>query len=194
MQDLTSFWLRLQSSIEVAVATDQADKLLGVRDGFGRCFREGLERSVLVEVISKPRSEEGAQLPLTDEGILKLARRQALELERVHKDAFPFYVGTEAGLLMFETEGESRHFVRSWTVVIGLGTETWGSSGSLQLPQHIIRRLEQDGIPSVFPGTRRRGGMVSCLTGSVETRRSSTALATFNALSSLMYGRLDNQP
>ena len=49
-------------------------------------------------------------------------------------------------------------------------------------------------MPFAFPGTRRSGGMVSSLTGAVETRRSATALATFHAVSTLMYGRLESHP
>lgn len=192
--DVKGFWQRFQSGIEVAVGGDLPDKLLGVRDGFVRYFHHGLERSVPVSVMPQPLDESRTPLPVTDADTLALARRRALELKRLHGDAFAFHVGTEAGLLLFESDGQERYFVRSWTVVLGLDEETWGSSGSVQLPQRLIQGLDREDLPFAVPGTRRSGGMVRSLTGSLETRRSATALATFHALSTLMYGRLESHP
>ncbi len=192
--DVKDFWQRFQSGIEVAVGGDLPDKLLGVRDGFLRYFHDGLERSVPVSVMPQPQDEARTPLPVSDADILELARRRALELKRRHGAAFAFHVGSEAGLLLFEGDGQARHFVRNWTVVLGLDDEAWGSSGSVQLPQRLIQGLDREDLPFAVPGTRRSGGMVSSLTGALETRRSATALATFHALSSLMYGRLESHP
>jgi non-canonical (house-cleaning) NTP pyrophosphatase len=192
--DIKAFWQRFQSGIEVAVAGDLPDKLLGVRDGFVRYFHHGLERSVPVSVTPRSVDEARTPLPISDADILALARDRALELRRHHGDAFAFCVGTEAGMLLFESAGEARYFVRSWTVVLALDEETWGSSGSVQLPQRLIQGLGQEDLPFAVPGTRRSGGMVSSLTGALETRRSATALATLHALSTLMYGRLESHP
>ncbi len=192
--DVKGFWQRFQSGIDVAVGGDLPDKLLGVRDGFVRYFHHGLERSVPVSVMPQPLDEEHTPLPVTDADTLSLARRRALELQRLYGDAFAFHVGTEAGILLFESAGQTRYFVRSWTVVLGLDEETWGSSGSVQLPQRLIHGIDREDLPFAVPGTRRSGGMVSSLTGALETRRSATALATFHALSTLMYGRLESHP
>ncbi len=192
--DVKRFWQRFQTGIEVAVGGDLPDKLLGVRDGFVRYFHHGLERSVPVSVMPQPQDETRTPLPVSDENILSLARRRALELQRRLGDAFAFHVGTEAGLLLLESAGQERYFVRSWTVVLGLDEETWGSSGSLQLPQRLIQGLDREDLPFAVPGTRRGGGMVTSLTGAQETRRGATALATFHAISSLMYGRLESHP
>ncbi len=192
--DVKDFWQRFQSGIDVAVGGDLPDKLLGVRDGFVRYFHHGLERSVPVSVMPQPLDESRTPLPVSDADILALARRRALELKRLYRDAFTFHVGTEAGLLRFESDGLARYFVRSWAVVLGLDEETWGSSGSVQLPQRLIQGLDHEDLPFAVPGTRRSGGMVSSLTGALETRRSATALATFHALSTLMYGRLESHP
>ncbi len=193
-RDLTGFWQRFQSGIDVAVSGDLPDKLLGVRDGFLRYFRDGLEKSVPVSVKPQPLDDARTPLPVSDADILSLARERALELKRLHGDAFAFLVGSEAGVLAFEADGQTHYFVRNWTVVLGLGEETWGSSGSVQLPERIIRGVEREDLPFAFPGTRRSGGMVSSLTGAVETRRSAAALATFHAVSTLMYGRLESHP
>ena len=192
--DLKGFWQRFQTGIEVAVGGDLPDKLLGVRDGFLRYFRDGLEKSVPVAVVPRPQDEAHTPLPVSDADILTLARQRARQLDRLYGEAFAFHVGSEAGLLAFEADGQTHYFVRSWTVILGIGEETWGSSGSVQLPDRLIDGLDQDDLPFAVPGTRRSGGMVSSLTGALETRRSTTALATFNALSTLMYGRLESHP
>ncbi len=192
--DVKGFWQRFQSGIKVGVGGDASDKLLGVREGFLRYFHHGLERSVPVSVLPQPLDEERTPLPVSDEETLTLARRRALELKRLHGDDFTFHVGTEAGLLLFEADGQTRYLVRSWTVALGLGEEAWGSSGSVQLPERLIKGLDREDLPFAVPGTRRSGGMVSSLTGALETRRSATALATFHAVSTLMYGRLESHP
>lgn len=181
---------------------DLPDKLLGVREGFRRYFsnaREGLERSGLdwsisVSVIPQPQDEAATPLPLSDAATLELARKRARELAEQGGDHYGFYVGSEAGLLDFEVDGQRRYFVRSWSVVIGLGEEAWGSSGSVQLPARLIDGLDGEEIPFAVPGRRRSGGMVSSLTGGAENRRSATALATFHALSSLLYGWIESRP
>lgn len=193
MQNSKDFWNRLQSGVEVAVGGNLPDKLLGVREGFMRYFHDGLEKPVPVSVIAQPYDELATPLPITDEEILALARGRACELQTQLADRYSFYVGTETGLLTFAVEGEARHLVRSWTVILGLGDEAWGSSGSLQLPEWLIKGLDEDEIPSSIPGTRRSGGMVSSLTGHLENRRSATALATLHALATLLYGKLESR-
>lgn len=192
--DSKNFWQRFQTGIEVAVGGDLPDKLLGVREGFLRYFHDGLERPVPVAVVPQPQDEVHTPLPLTDGEILRLARERCRSLEERLGESYAFYVGTETGLLTRDSGGEVRRFVRNWTVVRGLGDEAWGSGGSLQLPERLIRGLDEDELPFAVPGTRRSGGMVSSLTGGLETRRSSIALATLHALSSLMYGILESRP
>lgn len=192
-RDLRNFWQRFQTGIDVAVGGDAPDKLLGVRDGFRRYFQRGLERSVPVSVAPQPEDDAGTPLPVTDVETLELAQARARRLAVDLGDAFTFYVGSESGLLTFETAGEVRHFVRSWSVVIGLGDEAWGSSGSVEVPQRLIRGLDSAELPFAVPGRRRKGGMVSSLTGGLESRRSATSLATFHALASIMYGVIENR-
>lgn len=172
-----------------------SDKLLGVRSGFLRYFHDGLERPVAVSVVPQRLPEESeAPLPLSEEDILGLARRNAQALREDLGTQYAFYVGTEAGLFTFEAADQLHHFVHSWTVILGLGDEAWGSSGAVQLPERLIRGLDQEQIPFAVPGTLRSGGMVSSLTGGLENRRSATSLSTFHALSTLLYGIIESRP
>lgn len=191
-KDITDFWRQFQSGVDVAVASSIPDKLFGVRDGFLRYFREGIDQDVPVVVKPLPQDEGGAPLPLTDAGILELARQRAAAEKARLGDAFDFYVGSEAGLLTFDAGGMRRHFVRCWTVIFGLDDEAWGSSGSLQLPERLIHGLDDDDLPFVVPGTRRSGGMVSSLTGGLENRRSATESSTLSALATLMWGLIES--
>lgn len=193
--DHRDFWRRYQTGIDVAVASGPRlpDKLLGVRDGFVRYFHDGLSRPVPVAVASK-LEDDVAPLPLDDDETLHLARRRVLTLEEQVGEEGGFLVGTESGLAVQSTADVRRVFVRTWTVVRVAGREAWGSSGALQIPSDLIEGLEQTDIQFAIPGTRRGGGMVASLTGGVETRRKATALATFHALSSLLYGFLESSP
>ena len=122
------------------------------------------------------------------------ARAQAAELARSLEGRYQFFVGTEGGLHVVETGGEARYFVRCWTVVAGSLGEACGGSGSVEIPARLISGLDDEQIPFAVPGTRRRGGMISSLTGGLETRRSAVALSTFHAVSSLFYGILESRP
>lgn len=187
-QDIKDFWYRFRSGVTVAVAGNLPDKLLGVRDGFMRYFQERTAHVGPVRVVPHPLDESRVPLPLDDLEILGLARQRALELKEAAGAESDFCVASETGLLAVRLGEETRQLVRTWTVVFGLGDEAWASSGSIQLPERVIRGLDDAQIPLSIPGTRRRGGMVSSLTGGLESRRTSTALATFYAVSTLTYG------
>ncbi|MDA8017404.1 MAG: inosine/xanthosine triphosphatase [Thermoanaerobaculia bacterium] len=193
--DHRDFWRRYQTGIDVSVASGPKlpDKLLGVRDGFLRYFHDGLSRPIPVSVSSK-LEDDAAPLPLRDEETLELARRRVRALESEMEDNEGFLVGTESGLAIHLVAGRQCHFVRTWTVIRAHCRESWGSSGALQIPSELIEGLAQNDLRFAVPGTRRGGGMVASLTGGVETRRRATALATFHALSSLLYGILESSP
>ena len=192
--DLKNFWQRLQTGVEVAVAGPSADKLLGVRDGFLRYFHDGLDRAVSVAVVPQHLEEPAIGLPVSDEEVVGLARQRAMALEKALADNYHFYVATEGGLHSLDVDGRHCYFVRNWTVVRGLLGEAWGSSGSIQVPERIIAGLDSDQVPLAVPGTRRSGGMISSLTGGLETRRKAVAISTLHAISTLFYGVLESRP
>lgn len=192
--DLKNFWQRLQSGVEVTVAAPTSDKLLGVRDGFLRFFHDGLDRTVSVAVVPQAVAEAPFGLPISDEEVLRLARQRVLALEQALGDSYHFYVATEGGLHSLEVDGRHCYFVRNWTVVRGPLGEAWGSSGSIQLPDRIVAGLDSEQIPFAVPGTRKSGGMISSLTGRLETRRQAVAVSTLHAISTLFYGVLESRP
>lgn len=192
--DLKNFWQRLQTGVEVAVAGQTPDKLLGVRDAFLRFFHDGLDRTVSVAVVPQPVDDDPVGLLVTDEEVLHHARRKVLDLEQKLGGNYHFYIATEGGVETLTVDGEHRYFVRNWTVVRSPLGETWGSSGAVQLPDRIVAGLDHAQVPFAVPGTRRSGGMISSLTGGLETRRKTIALSTLHAISTLFYGTLESRP
>jgi len=193
--DHKSFWQRLQSGVEVAVAGTSSDALLGVRDAFVRFFHDGHDRTVSVAVV--PQSVGDAPpigLPLTDEETLRLARGRVQEMETRLADTYHFYIATEGGLCSIDLDGTARYFVRNWTVVRGVLGEAWGSSGSVQIPDRIVAGLDQAQIPFAVPGTRKSGGILRSISGGLETRRKAISQSTLLAISSLFYGVLESRP
>ncbi|HEX9943205.1 MAG TPA: DUF84 family protein [Thermoanaerobaculia bacterium] len=192
--DLKNFWQRLQTGVEVAVAGHTADKLLGVRDGFLRFFHDGMDRTVSVAVVPQPVEEEPVGLLVSDEEVVRYARKRALELEERLKGTYHFYIANEGGIESLEVDGRQAYLIRNWTVMRSVLGESWGSSGAIQIPNRIVSGLDSAQIPFAIPGTRRSGGITSSLTGGLETRRKNIALSTFHALATLFYGTMESRP
>jgi non-canonical (house-cleaning) NTP pyrophosphatase len=193
--DTKSFWRKIQSGVEVAVAGNNPDTLLGIRDAFLRFFHEGLDKAVSVVVV--PQTVERPPhtgLPVSDEETLHRVRAWVTGLSSRLGESYQFYVATEGGLHSLEVDGRTCYFVRNWTVVRSPLGEAWGSSGSVQIPDRIIAGLDSAQIPFAIPGTRRSGGMTRSLTGGIETRRNAIATSTLHAISTLFYGFLEGRP
>jgi non-canonical (house-cleaning) NTP pyrophosphatase len=191
--DLKDFWQRLQTGVEVAVAGSTSDKLLGVRDGFLRFFHQGLERRVSVAVVPQTVEELPLGLLISDVEVVRLARERAAVLETELAAPYHFYAAVEAGLQPLDVDDRHAFFLRHWVVLRGPLGESWGSSGSIQLPDRLVAGLDSDQLPFAIPGTRKRGGMTSSLTGGLETRREATAEATLHALSTLFFSSFEER-
>jgi len=192
------FWQRLQSGIEVAVAGPTPERHLGVRDGFSRFFRARLDRPLSIAVVPQEDPAEPMGLPVSDHEVMHWVRRRAEGLERRYRGEYHFFVASEGGLHTLveggddeeEGAGTQLYFIRNWTLVVSPMGRAWGSSGSVQVPERLISGLAHDQVPFAVPGTRKSGGMISSLTGGLETRRRAVETATLHALSTLFYGIL----
>lgn len=184
------FWQRLQRGVEVAVAGSTPDRHLGVRDGFRRFFRERFDRPISIAVVAQEGPEEATGLAISDEELMAVVEARAQSLERRLRGQYHFFVASEGGLHTVERDGRALHFVRNWTLVDSPIGRAWGASGSVQLPLQLVSGMTRDKLPFTVPGTRRSGGMISSLTGGLETRRRAVETATVHALSTLFYGML----
>lgn len=187
----TDLWSRLQGGLEVAAVAAGPEELFGVRQGFVRYFHHGLRRALPIAVVPHRGESRRTGLSASDGETLESIRRRARDLERELGDAYTFYVATAGGLHTVTAGGRDACFVRCWTVVCGPFGEAWGGSGSLQIPDLMLAGAGHPARDLGGVGTRRRGGLVSSLTARLEDRRSAVALATFHALSTLFYGRLE---
>jgi len=189
--DLREFWSRFQSGVEVAVDGASSDRSLGVRDGFLRYFHDGLERPVPVAVVAQEIERPALRgLATSNEEAITRARERAHHLRERLRETYHFYVSSEAAVEGLEVTGHVHHFVRTWTVLVGVVGEAWGSSGAVELPAGVIAGTEAEAAGSAA-GTRRSGGLVSSLTGGLENRRRAVALGTLHALASFFHGLLE---
>lgn len=163
------------------------DKLLGIRDGFARLLSErfGFRVSLAIQLLPVPDLPE--RIPMSEDELWALTSDKLAAAESAGEPR-PFLVSSESGLVYREICGKPVYLVKTVARVRGLGGEAVGSSGELQLPEVLVNDFER--LQSRLPGTRRAGGMVHSLTDGLETRRSTTAQATFNALVSLCWGML----
>lgn len=184
------FWQRLQRGVEVAVAGSTPDRQLGVRDGFVRFFRKRLDRPISIAVVAQEGQEEPVGLPVSDREVMDLVAARGRDLEERFRGHYHFFIASEGGIHTLEQDGKTLYFVRNWTLVVSPIGQAWGASGSVQLPPSLVSGLARDQVPFVVPGTRRSGGMISSLTGGLETRRRAVEVATIHALSTLFYGIL----
>jgi non-canonical (house-cleaning) NTP pyrophosphatase len=191
--DLREFWSRHQEGVDVAAASSSSGVLLGIRDGFQRFLATSFERVLPVAIVAQPPEELSSGLPLSDHETLALARDRAAALESGLGGEYHFYIGAEGGLQRLELAGEPIYFVHYWAALRGLGDETWGSSGSLQVPRHLVTGLEAEDMIAALPATRRRGGMLAGLSQGRETRRSAVAQAVFHALTTRFFGVLGSR-
>lgn len=170
------------------------DKLLGIRDGFARLFSErfGFRVSLAIHLVPVPELPE--RIPMAEEELWTLTRDKisAAQLEPVEPSGKPpaFLLSVESGLVYRELFGRFVYLVKTVAIVRGLGGEALGSSAELQLPEILVTDSDSLRMQLPLPGTRRAGGMVHSLTDGLETRRSTAAQATFNALVTLCWGML----
>ena len=191
--DLREFLGEFQRGIEVCVADSGADTLFGVRDAFRRFFRRDSGEVAPVAVVPQQIPTQLTGLPLSDAEAIARARRGVQQMEAEFPGSYHFYLASEACYHSLDLGTETPFFVRSWTVLRGVAGESLGSSGSLQLPPHLVDGLGVEQLPHSIPGTRRSGGIVASLTGGLESRRSAVAEATLHALSTQLFGILDTR-
>ena len=191
--DLSQFWSRFPTGIEVAVAGSNPDKLLGVRDGFRRYLYEGVHHPMAVAVVPHEEVAEPSGLELSDEGTVAQARAKAADLASRLGESYHFYAAAEGGLHVVDAGDGPHYFVRCWVAIMGILGEAWGASGSLEIPRRLVEGLDEGQLSFAVPGTRRSGGMISSLSGGLESRRAAVTEGTMHALSTLFYGVLESR-
>lgn len=193
--NLREFLGEYQRGIEVCVVADGADALLGVRDAFLRFFRDDLGKPMPVAVVpQEPAIPRRRDLALSDESAIERARHSARELEERVDGLYHFYLAIEGCVHALTLDGETRYFTRSWAVLRGVAGESYGASGSVQLPTRLVGGLSAEEVAAAVPRSRRSTSLVASLTGGLETRRIAVAESTLHALATQFHGVLDSHP
>ncbi len=166
-----------------------------MREGFVRYFHKVLDRPVPVAVVPQEVEEVPHGLASSDDEMIERCADRARGLQGRLGGAYQFYLGVEEGLESVTFESRPRHFVRTWAVIRGMGSQTSGGSGSFEVPSQMLEEglAEPDGRRTLA-GLRRRRGLVSALSGDLESRRSAVATATFNAVASLFFELYSGHP
>lgn len=192
-QNLREFLGEYQRGIEVCVAGDEPDTLLGIREAYRRFFLDGQGRVAPIAVVPQTVPERRTGLASSDEEAIDAASRAALALEERLPGVYHFYLAVEACVHDLQVGGSRRLFVRSWTVLRGVAGQSFGSSGSVEIPARLLGDAEFERSSFTVPGTRKRGGILASLTGGRETRRSAVTVSTLHALSTQFYGVLEGR-
>lgn len=161
-----------------------------MRDGFARLLSERFGFRVALAIHLVPAPELPERIPMAEEELWTLTRDKISAAETDPDESHTFRVCVESGLVYRELFGKFVYLVKTVAIVRGLGGEALGSSSELQLPEILVTDFDSLHTQLPLPGTRRAGGMVHSLTDGLETRRSTAAQATFNALVTLCWGML----
>lgn len=191
--NLKEFLGEFHRGIEVCVAGEAPDTLLGVREAFRRFFRDGQGRIAPIAVVPQPATEREGELAPSDIEAIGRARVAARALEDRLFGTYHFYLATQSCVHGLEVGDATHLFVRSWTVLRGVAGETFGSSGSIEVPRRLIGGGDVDASSIAVLGPRRSGGMLAALTGGLETRRNAVTESTVHALATQFYGFLEDR-
>ena len=173
--------------MKVLIASMRAPKVNGVQ----RAFRKLSHIVPFDVVIFEPMSvESGVQAtPLSIDELMTGARQRAetaFASARIKDSDYVLSVGVEGGIYI----SQHHAFLQSWACVYDGETFSFGSSGSIQIPQALSDAVVRDGadlghVIDIFAeqkNVRSNQGTWGILTGDLITREDSFELATLNAL------------
>jgi non-canonical (house-cleaning) NTP pyrophosphatase len=183
--------------MKVLIASVRAPKVNGVK----RAFRKLSDHADFKDILFEPMQIDSGvnATPLSIEVLLTGARQRAeaaMSNERGQsKGTEPVYsVGLEGGVSVFL----GRAFLQSWACVFDSSRMSFGSSGSIEIPQALADAVLRGGadlgeVIDVFAeelNVRSNQGTWGILTNDLITREDSFELATLNALAPFFNGRL----
>lgn len=189
----------------VAVGSSRRPKLNAVWEAL-TIFGPSLDPDSSFELVSEEVPSGVAHTPLCRDEMMAGARNRAQTLEaRARAGNLPwrFFVGLEGGLDVLSDRGRRLVFLENWAYVSdSTGYGAWGQSGSVLLPDHLAKRVVDDGIELGMAidelangrGIRDRQGAWGVLTKNLITRQDAFRLAVTSAFApffnATLYGPL----
>ena len=180
------------AKIIVAVGSTRRPKLNAVWEAL-TVFGPSLDPNAPFEVVGAETESGVRHTPLSCSELMAGARNRAEALaKRAREEMLPwgYFVGLEGGLDIL-SDGDSRNvFLQNWAYVADAGGRgTYGQSGSILLPDALVRQVVDDGIElgvaiDAFAGghgIRDAQGAWGVLTRNMITRQDAFRTAVINA-------------
>lgn len=178
--------------IIVAVGSTRRPKLNAVWEAVS-VFGPTLEPNSQFEVIGVEAESGVRHTPLTRADIMAGARNRAEALaKKASQENIPweYFVGLEGGLDVVTIGGTRRVFLENWAYAAdSAGSGSYGQSGSLLLPEELVRQVVDEGVElgvaiDAFAGghgIRDAQGAWGVLTRNMITRQDAFRTAVINA-------------
>src|SRR5579862_3890399 len=129
--------------ILVAVGSIRGPKLDGVRQAL-KSMGTLLGPSARFDIVGVEVPSGVRHTPLSRRDTMKGARQRAdslLQIARETKNNWKYFVGLEGGIDVVQTDGDRFTFLENWAYVTdGLGPGAFGQSGSVALPEMLVKR------------------------------------------------------
>jgi len=180
------------AKIYVAVGTMRRPKLNAVWEAL-TVFGPSLDPNAQFEVVGVEVPSAVGHTPLTRAELMAGARARAeclVQIAREQQQPWRYFVGLEGGLDVVEEDGMKRAFLQSWAYVTdGAGRSAYGQSGSIPMPEALVRRVVDEGIElgkaiddfAGGHGIRDAQGAWGVLTRNLITRQDAFRIAVINA-------------
>ena len=178
--------------IIVAVGSTRRPKLNAVWEAVS-VFGPTLDPNSQFEVIGVEAESGVRHTPLTRADIMAGARNRAEALaKKASEESIPweYFVGLEGGLDVVNIGGSRRVFLENWAYAADTtGRGSYGQSGSLLLPEELVRQVVDEGVElgvaiDAFAGghgIRDAQGAWGVLTRNMITRQDAFRTAVINA-------------
>ncbi|MGC1105907.1 MAG: inosine/xanthosine triphosphatase [Candidatus Acidiferrales bacterium] len=178
--------------IIVAVGSARRPKLNAVWEAL-TILGPTLDPNAPFEVVGEEASSGVAHTPLSRAEIMSGAKHRAQALEtRARNENLPwrFFVGLEGGLEIIPSSSQRLVFLENWAYVADRsGYGAYGQSGSVLLPEALVRQVVDEGVElgvaiDAFAGghgIRDAQGAWGVLTQNLITRQDAFRVAVINA-------------
>jgi non-canonical (house-cleaning) NTP pyrophosphatase len=178
-------------TIYVAVGSKRRPKLMALREALA-VIGSLLDSRAHLEIVEMDVPSGVRHTPLSRDETMKGARFRAEALVEKTPLTRPcqYFVGIEGGVDVVAIENNRQVFLQNWACVMdGKGRSAYGQSGSLLLPEALVRQVVDEGVElataiDVFAsgqGIRDAEGTWGVLTRNIITRQDAFRVALINA-------------
>jgi inosine/xanthosine triphosphatase len=178
--------------ILVAVGSTRRPKLNAVWEAL-TVFGPSLDPNAQFDVVGVEVPSGVGHTPLSREELMAGARQRAEALAaiaRERNEPWKYFVGLEGGLDVIRNGGERWVFLQNWAYVAdGAGRGSFGQSGSVLMPEPLVKSVVDEGVElaeaiDAFAGgrgIRDAQGAWGILTRNLITRQDAFRIAVINA-------------